>query len=157
MAHASGQQGTIGSTTSRRRHDRYHICVIPRCRHRHRRRHIVAGDPCRLDVALKVRAVHQVTEVASPAILRVQRFPVQPNWFNDCFAPDDLAVFEEVQINSATLQVDAVHGLGSAGLEVDGLLLWRSGQLTAGHDKPLLSGVGDQFANVQQERGLFSV
>jgi len=104
-----------------------------------------------------MRAVHQVTEVAAPAVLWVQRFPVQPQRLNDRLAPDDLAVFEEVQINGAAFEVNAVHGLGSAGLEVDGLLLWRSGQFAAGHDKTLLSGVLDQFAGVQQERSLFGV
>ena len=77
-----------------------------------------------------MRAVHQVTEVASPAVLGVQRFPVQPQRFNHCLVPDDFVVFEEVQINSATLQVDAVHSLGPACLEVNGLLVQHLAELT---------------------------
>jgi len=95
-----------------------------------------------------MRTVHQIGEIPTPTILWVKTFPVRPKRRKNRLIPDDLAVFEEVQINGAAFEVDAVHGLGSAGLEVDGLLFWRSGQLTAGHDKTLLSGVLDQFAGV---------
>ena len=75
-----------------------------------------------LHVTLKVRAVHQALEVAAPAVLRVQAFPVRAKRGNGCFVPDDLPVLEEVEVGSATLQMNGVHGLTAARLEVDGLL-----------------------------------
>ena len=56
-----------------------------------------------LHVPLKVRAVQQGFEVAAPAVLGVQGFPVSAYWSQDCLVPDDFAVLEEVQVHRSPL------------------------------------------------------
>jgi len=84
----------------------------------------------------------------------MQRFPICAQRSNDALVPNYLSFFEEVQVDSAPLEVDGVHGLGAASLNVQSLLLWCSGQLPASDHKTLLSSVLDEFAGIQQESGL---
>ena len=70
-----------------------------------------------------MRAVHQRPEVPAPAVLWMQRLPISADGRNYFFAPDDLAVLEEVEIDGAPFQVDRVHGLGATRLHMNGLLL----------------------------------
>jgi len=58
-----------------------------------------------------MRAVYQRFEVSAPAVLGVQAFPVRAQRRNGGFVPDYFAVTEEVEVGSAPLEVNAVHGL----------------------------------------------
>ena len=108
-----------------------------------------------LHVALKVRAVYQALEVAAPAVLGVQGFPVRTQRGQDALIPDDFAITEEVQVHRATLEVDAVHGLAAARFHINGLLLWSTGKLPACDHEALVGSILNQLAHIQQECGLF--
>ena len=56
-----------------------------------------------LDIPLEVRAIYQALKVSTPTILGVQALPVGAQGSKDCLVPNDLAVFEEVQVNGAAL------------------------------------------------------
>ena len=86
----------------------------------------------------------------------MKRLPVRAERRKNRLIPNDLAVFEEVQVYGAAFQVNAVHSLGAASLEVDGLLFGCTRQFAAGDHKALVSGVLDQFAGIQQECSLLS-
>ena len=86
----------------------------------------------------------------------MKRLPVRAERRKNRLIPNDLAVFEEVQVYGAAFQVDAVHSLGSASFEVDGLLFGSTRQFPAGHHESLVCSVLDQFAGIQQECSLFS-
>ena len=102
-----------------------------------------------LHVALKVRAVYQGLEVAAPAVLGVQTFPICTDCSKGSFVPDDFPVQEEVEVSSAALQVDAVHGLRPTRSEVNGLLLRCTGKFPAGNHKTLVSCILHQLAEIQ--------
>ena len=88
-----------------------------------------------------MRAVHQRFKVPTPTVFGVQGFPVSAEWRKDFFVPYDFAVLEEVQVNSAALQMDRVHGLGAPSVEVNGLLLRRTGEFPPGYHETLVGGV----------------
>ena len=102
-----------------------------------------------------MRAVHQRLEIPTPAIFGVQRLPVRPQRGQSRLVPDYLACLEKVQIDGASLEVDRVEGLGSAGLDVNGLLLGGPSQFSAGDHEALGGGVFNQFAGIQQKCRLF--
>lgn len=102
-----------------------------------------------------MRTVHQTLEVAAPAVLRVQAFPIRADGRQYGLVPDYFSVFEKVKISSAPLEVDGVHGLRPTCFEVDGLLLGGTRQFAASYHETLVSGVLHQLAEVQQECGLF--
>jgi hypothetical protein len=62
-------------------------------------------------VSLEMRTVYKIGKVSAPTVLGVQRHPVGTQRRKGFLIPNYLAVFEEVQVNSASFQVDAVHGL----------------------------------------------
>lgn len=103
----------------------------------------------RLHVALKVWAVYQALEVAAPAVLGMQTFPICTDWSKDSFVPDYFPVQEEVQVHRAPLEMDGVHGLAATRFKVDSLLFWSTGKFPTGNHKTLLRGVANQVANVQ--------
>ncbi len=79
----------------------------------------------------------------------MKRLPVRAERRENRLIPNDLAVFEEVQVYGAAFEVNTVHSLGAASLEVDGLLLGRTRQFAAGDHKALVGGVLDEFASIQ--------
>ena len=86
----------------------------------------------------------------------MKRLPVRAERGKNRLIPNNLAVFEEVQVYGAALEVDAVHSLGATGLEVDGLLFRGTRQFAAGDHKALVGSVLDEFASIQQECSLLS-
>jgi len=58
-----------------------------------------------------MRTINKRFEIASPAILGVQRFPISTQRREDALVPYYLPIPEEVQVSSAPLQVDGIHGL----------------------------------------------
>jgi hypothetical protein len=54
-------------------------------------------------ISFKVRAVYKRLEVAAPTVFGVQGFPVCPKRSKDSLVPNDLSIFEKIQIYRAPL------------------------------------------------------
>ena len=55
--------------------------------------------------------INKRLEVTTPPVFRVQELPVLTERGNYGLVPDYLTILEEVQVYSATLEVNGIHGL----------------------------------------------
>ena len=85
----------------------------------------------------------------APPVLGVKALPILTDRRKSRDVVAEFAVAKEIQVNGASLEVDAVHRLTSARLDIDGLLFWGTGKFTARDYKAQLGRLVDEFGDIQ--------
>ena len=86
----------------------------------------------------------------------MQRLPVCSKRSQNLLVVNQFSLDKEVEVHGQAFQMQRVHRLAAASLDVKFLLLRGAVKLTGGHHEPLGGCVLNELAHVAQKCGLFA-